>query len=220
MCNDPIIGNKPEEVFLRSYVMEYYNFTGLNIEEGGSDSFYPEKLILLNASKGVTTCSYLNTADPYKTMYDALCEKHGDMTFNRKVYLPIDGRVVNFPAIDFVSIDVVSNVDYDAEHPAGTSLNDLFTFNGYSAKPYIDSGYAEDDIHVNEVYVYSDIVKPLEEVSSNDLVLLGTGDPRRPRLCHLAIDTYPTLSKTHTFTVTMTADDGRVFSDSIEMTFE
>lgn len=54
------------------------------------------------------------------------------------------------------------------------------------------------------------------------MLLIGAGYQTGylQRLCILKFETPPTLSKTHTFTVTMTANDGRVFSDSVRMTFE
>ena len=42
---------------------------------------------------------------------------------------------------DIAHIDVVSNANFDAQHPSGTSLNDLVYFISVSPKKYIDSGY-------------------------------------------------------------------------------
>lgn len=193
----------------------------------GSIVFPDNKLISINLIfKNVIGSYYDADRSDKKAAYDALCEKHGDMTFDRIIKIQPWENVM-YPAVDFVSIKVTSDADFDAEHPEGEPLNDILTFDSCSAKPYIDSGYTEYD-KAADIRKYSVINKNLAEVTVDDLTLLGTGqtgyEPVERRdvgyLGILIFNKEPTLSKTHTFTVTMTADDGRVFEASVDMEFE
>lgn len=152
----------------------------------------------------------LSSTGALKQSYDALCEKHNDMTYNRKItYFPNNSpRPISKLGVDFVSIDIVSDADFDEEHSAGESLGNIVRFGSTSCKPYIDNGYRGKENSVVDEYV--------SELVPEDLILLG--DHRY--IGSLYFTSEPTLSKTHTLTVTMTADDGRVFSDSVEITFE
>jgi hypothetical protein len=206
---------KEEKEFTRSYVLSYYGMD--NIDLGGN---YYEKTIYILTFTRYELGHYKSTGAK-KQVYDALCEKHGDMTFLREqvTWGPGGPVTVEFLGIDFLSIDITSDSAFDEEHPAGVSLGDIVLFNSYSVKPYIDSGYTS--TYDNDVY--HPVNKHLSDLTQDDLILIGkykysSGDP--DYIGKLTFDKEPTLSKIHTFTVTMTADDGRVFTDSIEMTFE
>jgi hypothetical protein len=155
-----------------------------------------------------------------KESYDALCIKHNDMTYNRKFVIS-DGagpRGTSCLGVDFLSIDIVSDADFDAEHIAGVSLSDIVKYRTNSYKPYIESGYTLAESHSNWGNISSISGFLSEIVPTDPLYLLG--DNSFKDFIILNFNNLPTLSKTHTFTVTMTADDGRIFTDSIEMTFE
>jgi hypothetical protein len=199
-----------EKEFLRSYVMTYMGTEGIFLN--GYDDSNGIREITISPAEKYHLGSYYSK-ETKKDVYDALCEKHGDMTFMRD-FVVQDGfgeYSTSNIGVDFLSIDITSDSPFDEEHSAGVSLGDIVTFSSYSLKPYIDSGYT--DLYDNNVY--HPIVEQLSELTPNDLILLGMDT----YIGTLVFDSEPTLSKTHTFTVTMTADDGRVFSDSIEMTF-
>ncbi len=113
---------KSEWVFLRSYVMNYHDGDNILLR---SDNNYI--IIFLNESQFV---SYASTGEE-KERYDALCEKHNDMTFDREVQIVSSAGAFVFSTncigVDFVSIDIVSNASYDAEHPAYGPLGDIVT---------------------------------------------------------------------------------------------
>ena len=57
--------------------------------------------------------------------YVAFCERYGDTTYDKERYYNTAEPYVNFyPMDNIVSIRIDSIANYDAEHPAGTSLND------------------------------------------------------------------------------------------------
>ncbi len=173
---------------------------------------------------GVLASEYLDLGNyqstgALKESYDALCQKHNDMTYNRE-FVTRDGfgphRTMSL-GIDFTSIDIVSDADFDEDHRAGESLADITGFWCVSYRPYIDSNYTLDVPNTNLGKV-STIRESLTYITpGNKLSLL---EARYSNMVTLFFQSLPTLSKSHTFTVTMTADDGRVFEDSIQMTFE
>jgi hypothetical protein len=190
--------------------MVYYDMEEISLKE----NYDERECIDIYISNDYKLGGYGSTGTQ-KEVYDALCEKNNDMTYLRDFvifdgYRPFQTSCIG---VDFLSIDITSDSPFDEEHPAGVSLGDIVTFSSSSLKPYIDSGYT---FTRDNGSVYHSIRKHLNELSQEDLILLG----QPPHIGILLFDSEPTLSKTHTFTVTMTADDGRVFSDSIEMTFE
>lgn len=202
------------KAFLRSYVMEYYDAESIELLGWPQNK---EMRIMFTNYK--TIGNYESTGAERKA-YDALCEKHNDMTYNRNFPVWDHGRIVTSSlGIDFVSIEIVSDADFDDLHPVGESLGDIVRFSSYSLRPYVDSGYT---LEANaNLYGFTVIGGLLSEISSNNtLTLLGRPWIGEQAELELWLESDPTLSKTHTFTVTMTADDGRVFSDSIEMIFE
>jgi hypothetical protein len=203
---------REKKVFLRSYIMSYYGIEGISLKEDSGE----RKSMSIYGTDAYFLGDYKSTGTE-KGVYDALCEKHGDMTFLRDFFIR-DGfgpHSTDAIGVDFLSIDITSDSPFDEEHPAGVSLGDIVKLSSYSLKPYIDSGYT----YINNYGYhrnYHSFDKYFSELTSDDLMLLG----RSAYIGDLEFDGEPTLSKTHTFTVTMTADDGRVFTASIEMTFE
>jgi hypothetical protein len=222
-CEHQIGKEKGVKTFLRSYIMEYYGIDDITLDYAGVTSEYPNGVIDLRVIDG----TYVRYEDvgAKKERYDALCEKHNDMTFNRTETFYTWSTPTRFPDVDFVSIDVVSDADFDNAHPKGSSLKDIMIFKSYTTKPYIDSGYIEYDwgnSGNSAKKPYYPLYKVMSELSGDDLILLGypMDSGSLKYFATLSFDTPPTLSRTHTFTVTMTADDGRVFAKSVEMTFE
>ena len=71
-----------------------------------------------------------------KAVCDSLAKAHHDTEYKRS------GEVFGF--CQFVRtdhIDVISDTDYDAAHPAGTPLNDIVDIQFFSAEDYLKSGY-------------------------------------------------------------------------------
>ena len=76
--------------------------------------------------------------------YKALCERYGDTGYSGiREFFPL--YTGGFDALwhNLVSIDVTSTADYDAGHPAGTSLNDLCELISWTPRDYLESGYTD-----------------------------------------------------------------------------
>lgn len=222
-----------ETYYARSMVSAYY-----------SGDMYLEELEKNKIFINFTTHKLLGSRKSNTYTYDRLCEKHNDMTYNRKVKQltasPIDPN--EFILTDYISISVISDADWDAGHSAGALLNDITMFLSASPKKYIDSGYKDKYDWKNgsheydtERYFYSfydsypetrnknpyhPIEKLVSELTIEDMILLGNGAPYSEILALLKFTSFPTVEKKHNITVTLTTDEGETFSDTITMTFE
>lgn len=90
-----------------------------------------------------------------REIFDSLAQKNGDINFNKTVYctiyLPVNGSIgsgmtfenYEASASDIVSIDITADKAWDATHPAGSSLVDLFYFDALNMYLYIKSGYSD-----------------------------------------------------------------------------
>jgi hypothetical protein len=230
------------EVFLRSFMPVYYSVSGIKAYPNSgleAHGFY------ISAQIGKDVYTFCSTGDNL-ARYNALCEKHEDMTFNRIVpdYRPntcyyakesFDKKdFKGFPDADFVSINVVCDVDFDEQHPSGTSLNDLIVVYIVSPYPYIKSDYTPFDwstiTHfgtaqlqstLREIRPVYPIRKMMSELEVEDLKIIGDGysGGSYGYLFSTAFYKGPAIRGAYYFTITMTADDGRTFSDTVRICF-
>ena len=153
--------------------------------------------------------------------FSTLSEHYGDTHYNQMV-ASMPGW--NYVLVDeFLSVDIVSDLDFGPEYPAGASLKDIAKFYGTTAYPYVKSGY--DDLFMDETYThylsnsfvwtgkgYSYVVKLLSELTHEDMTLLGTG---------AAIQfTQAPPPGNHTFTITYTTNRGKAIIHTLEAEVE
>jgi hypothetical protein len=208
----------------RSYITSYYDYQQivLKISDSGNIAF---------VGSGAWLCGW-DSKGREKVIYDSLCVLHNDMSYNKKrSYIAGPDWGYNFKG-DIISIDVVSNADFDAQHPANSSLNDVIRFLSISLYPYIISGYKntfdwERNLPENfrceeslrnqhdEASCYHPIDKKLSELTREDLILVDVN-----RYVFLAFERQPDMSKEHELTVTLKISDGRTFTPSIKKVFE
>ena len=135
--------DRAKTVLFRSYINTYFYNKNiqLKITEAGNIAIYKE---YTSENVNIKTASYsFKSKGEEKKRYDELCKIHNDMSYNQKrSYIKFTGWGI-CSAIDFKEIDVVSDKDFDSEHPAGTSLKDIVRFVSVSPKKFIDSGYKE-----------------------------------------------------------------------------
>lgn len=173
-------------------------------------------------------------------IYETMNQRHGDNSYNRysganPVYV---FNCRNYICFDINTIDVISTEDFDEQHLAGTSLNDLIRFVGITPMPYIKSGYVDtydwqtgvlNEKLVNSLYsqiggletvnyeeiAYTHLIdKPLNEVLPEDLMMLG-GDKdndayvgRKLTAAFLVFTQKPTKGYKQPLTIKITAFDG------------
>ena len=135
---------------------------------------------------------------------------------------------------DFTQVKVWSDADFDAEHPAGSSLNDITRFVAFSPMPYLRSGYQAEyqwdeqyrksleqlfsGLNIRTSYVYP-IDKKVSELTADDMQMLKLGEFSFLNNVGLLILPTPTLAKSHTISVEMTINAGNTFTDSLEMSW-
>lgn len=158
--------------------------------------------------------------------YKELCERYNDVAYNRE-------RTINYmwgPSYysyliyNFVAIDVTSTTDYDAQHPAGTSLSDICQLVSMSPRDYIESGYKDGyDWSVWPEYFpqkkeydgfYGPADKPfcipLAECTAQDMILMGEGTSN---IFMLRFIKKPDAgNKLQRFTITMTDETGKTYT--------
>ena len=153
----------------------------------------------------IVSYSTASTGDK-KAVYDSLCRKHSDFGYHGEdVYANQPAK--RCYAKDLVSISVISDKDFDGDHPAGTPLNDIIAYNTYTPYPWIKGGYAGGP-------VFTRVRKLLDDVNEDDMKLLCAFN-----LCQLTFMSFPTASSFHNMSITVVTDDGRTHSFKKEVFF-
>lgn len=109
------------------------------------------------------------------------------------------------------SIDVVSDSDFDKDHPAGTSLNDVVKFYGTNYSQYLTSNVNKKKVDITNYYL-GDFNKLCSEITESDLKIIG------PSIV-LEFIKQPTLTKQQKLTIKITDTNGEVYSDTVEVNF-
>lgn len=129
--------------------------------------------------------------------YEALCQKHGDNGYHGKDPYANSPQKICY-AKDFKSITVTTMTDYDSEHPAGSSLDDITAYDAYTPLPWISSGY-------NGMPEFTHFIERVKDVKPDEMSLL----------CYagwfsLYFITPPTETSTAKIKVTLTTDGDEV----------
>lgn len=225
------------KAYSNSYVLHYSTLKSIWLDNtviniNNSDYIF----ITINHKYSEYIGGFQSTKEEEKMEFTTICEKYEDTFYNRKIRGYKDEIIRSYFSNEFSYIEVVSDADFDAQHPAGTSLKDILRFVTISPLKYIQSGYTDtydwgDISHLSDefrVYVsyYTDYMSlneihpvdaMLSEASYDDFKLLGFGD--RYSLFSLFFTAKPTAAGIHNFTVTLTDTDGQVIAASIEIDF-
>ena len=225
--------DRAKTVLFRSYITIYYYSENiqLKITDAGNIAIYRE---YTSENVNIKTASYsFKSKGEEKKRYDELCKIHNDLSYNKKrsyIVVPIWGIC---SAIDFREIDVISDKDFDSEHPAGTSLKDIVRFVSISPKKFIDSGYKEtfnwrrnkpkifkkesmiSSMFHEETENYFPINGLLKDIGSDEMQML-------PEDTHgiLFFDKEPTAEKEHTLTVTIDIGERKKLVRTITKVFK
>lgn len=217
----------------KSYINTYYYSENiqLRITDAGNIAIYRE---YTSKEDNIKTAVYsFKSKGEEKKIYDELCKIHNDLSYNQKrSYI----RFTNWgicSAIDFREIDVVSNKDFDAEHPAGRSLKDVVRFVSISPKQFIDSGYkATFDWEKNEPGFFAKdpmIPSMFRYEKENHFPINGLlSDIGKDEMQMLPVNTHgilffdkqPTAEKEHSLTVTIYTREGKKFVRNITKVFK
>ncbi len=217
----------------KSYINTYYYSENIQLRmtDAGNIAIYRE---YTSEGDNIKTAVYsFKSKGEEKKIYDELCKIHNDLSYNQKrSYIEFTGWGI-CSAIDFREIDVVSNKDFDSEHPAGRSLKDVVRFVSISPKQFIDSGYKASfnwdnnepgffakDPMIPSMFRYEKenhfpINGLLSDIGKDEMQML-------PVNTHgiLFFDKQPTAEKEHSLTVTIYTREGKKFVRNITKVFK
>ena len=222
-----------------SYVSCYMNLRTISLEQVSLGS---TNYIMIHPGNDIPIYYYhLNSSGKEKEVYDRLCRKHEDLNYNKYRSLPphdLPPETFTYNDKDFTALEIVSDKDYDAGHPAGTDLADIVRFMSWSPYNFIRSGYSKYyhfsagslsesfkcimrhigyDWLMNDATCYP-IDKIVKDLQKEDLILLGNDGVWN--IGFLYFESQHAESGEHTITVKMTTDAGDILEDRIVMSFD
>lgn len=184
-------------------------------------------------------------------LWEEFNNAHGDTAYNRDEIFHagsanglLGGHTDHtFWAYDIDSILVVSDVDFDEDHPAGTLLNDIIRFVALSPMEYIRNGYSNsyDLVLPNDTlgivdalystgyqadnHDFSVVEKTLQDCTPEDFMMISFarfGGNRRSPMCVLQFLSQPTLETEHNIKIQIFGTDHKKQSShkvSCKLTF-
>lgn len=201
-CDRPV-SNGTVDIFSESYVVFYSSIDAVHLVRNPQD----ELTISCCYIHGDKNCSILFNTE----LFDSIAAKHNDTTYLRTFTMANmpgclvsdDGGLPSANLQDCLSIDILSDGDWDENHPAGTSLNDIVALQTKSYRQYIRSGYDDTLFPDKDKSVFQDML--LSEMTPQDYELTMSIDDK----FFLKFKSRPTLDKEHMLTITFAFDDGR-----------
>jgi len=178
---------KETTVTLRSFVTKFTNYGTFSLVITEKDHivmyWYNRTEVLTYDSRGEA-----------KRRFEEVTQRLGDVAYNQRVRFIGSIPCQRYPYNEILSISVVSDTDFCAEHPAGSSLNGLVRFLSVSPIRFIQSGYREtfdwnnacqqtQALMLDETRVFIcgrqihfPVKGKLADLTQEDFLLLGTGD--------------------------------------------
>ena len=211
----------------RSYITEYCYSEDIDLDTTKAGN------IIIRSNGVINRYSWKDKGEE-KRRYEEFCRNHNDLTYNKKREYRHSPEWGVCSAVDFIEIDIVSNKDFDSEHPAGTSLKDIVRFVSVSPKKFIDSGYKETfnwekkepkifkkEEETDKLFDYSELKNYfpinglLKDIGSDEMQML-------PVNTHgiLFFDKEPTAEKEHTLTVTIDIGERKKLVRTITKVFK
>ena len=137
--------------------------------------------------------------------YYALCEKFGDIKSDGFVCYDPSYSIYPFACFEIInSVSIVSDNDWNAEHPAGTLLNDMFSIRYCTFYPYISNNYTGQ--------TYTLVTTSLSELLEDEMKLIQNS-------VRLDCATLPTASQHHVLTIAFELDTDRTATYYVELDF-
>lgn len=175
-----------DKVQVDSYILSYYKINDMKwyVKKQQEDSLVLETCVIGEQNPFCSAQSLrkkkwnVPTARNFKD-YDSLRRAYSDIFYTKENTIGPYSYCVDPGAVsdEINEVIVSSDVAWDASHPAGSSLNDLFSIKYASHYPYISSKYKESCIRTvsdNNIKIgYT--TKKLSEITSKDLLLLDRG---------------------------------------------
>ena len=187
-----------EDIWTDSYIERYNEINGLRIHQLTSGS-----ITFIGSGRSAS----IKSTGEDKVWFDWICYENGDFTYGREVRLMYGMPSIIAYTPDIVSIDVYCEDDFDASHPAGSSINEYIKIAYRHAGDYIASGYKDPpypDLRIQK--------RQLSEITPEDLKVLLYG----PELLFV---TKPEKTGIHSLKIVLKTADGKEYSDTFRYDF-
>lgn len=154
------------------FITDYFTYNNIDVEviempavpELGQD--YNHRFVIISADVD-DYYRYCETDESRKAIYEQLAEKYGDVGFDRYIESPEPHRE-KYAVENLAGIELICLEDIGENHPAGSSVAEMFEFESKTPFDYIQSRYTN--------FYNKKIVKRLDQVTKDDLYLIGLGD--------------------------------------------
>lgn len=206
-CNKDKNIPRGKGIFTQSYI--HYYISG----QFGIRPIKDEWEVSLDGEIDKLPCPELAEYELEKIRYREIAERNGDLSFNGTCR--DDPDVNNCAADNYNSISIVSNIAWDAAHPAGMPLDEIAIVQYLSYDPFIKNGYE----NILEFYIDVDGTKKWYATDAPNIekyvTALTESDMRmvkdnRFRFWFTTPPADPTVE--HTLTVTLTTTEGKVYT--------
>jgi hypothetical protein len=229
-----------EYVHTDSYITGYVGISGIKLLSSSDEKDRIAVEAVLDYSERCDVLSEGGRQDDFRR----LSEKHKDSGYSgdvcHRVSSPsLDDNERFAVNTDYTEMDITCDKAYDSTHQKGASLSDLVRFVGFTPYPYILSRYASEydyklaDLSRNFMSNYFHYVslsresspfypvdKMMDSLTSDDLTLVRDNLNGLMGIGVLYFQSRPESIGTYAFTVTLSTDDGRTFSDTISISFK
>ena len=187
--------------FARSYVQGYLYHAPIKLDKVDNHKIH---------IAFIKTKDNIISGNTNKELYDRICKENNDMTFYNRRNITKEIVYSTYPEV--IKIDVTCDKDFDKEHPAFSSLDNLISFEYISYKKFIMDGY--------KTYCYGlegrKYTITLNNEDNIDCLFMGTNGGASIIFKYLPLD----LSQDYHITVTLTYADGFQVSDTIKYRFD
>lgn len=140
--------------------------------------------------------------------YDSLSKAHNDLDYNRRTLTMVMACLYRRTT----GIHVVSDTDYDEEHPAGTYLDDIMRVHFKSAEDYLATGYTSLKQYLGKTTGPSSYYGSLPIIDLELSEYLDEFNRIQRKLIQFSFNfrltKAPDRTGTHRFTITYTNEDG------------
>lgn len=214
--------------YQKSYVRAYFKSEGLELT---CFSYEDEVYLFLDPVNWNVKNYWFNSRED-EVIFDSLCEVNRDLSFKKIVRDAVDTYYGECYAENFCKIEVLSDTDFDVNHPKGVLLNDIVQLQYHSLKPFIDSDYFVPcgDIHKCPPEDGTMYNKLASEIICTDLHMLPTmsyvlvigdeGAEREIRIdrsfARFSFTKLPDVLQPHTITVKLYETTGKVRTASLK----
>lgn len=252
-CRKDLVGLEYHHYESDTYVVQYVSYDDIELKQFYDEEFdrwfddWHTAFMVIGVMDG-NGCDAISDEENNKAEHKTKCAEINDFGYKYESSTTTSGYNHTQWYNDAVSINITSDMDYDAEHPAGISLNDVFNLVSMSPYKFIQSGYKkkfafhETDLSslpeyllhfkgklITNTWMNDKTLHPVyglvSDLTPEDMKLMGgyqeCSREKGNKKCYFILCPAkdPEVNKIHNITVEIKDMYGKTFSDSIQITF-